>query len=172
MMLRLYLDCDGVILDTISKSYQIFKDNGINDSTEVQNFYRNLDWDEFIILSGEIDNSINKIKKLIESDLFDIKILTHVNSDKESIAKNNYFNRVIPGVEVISVSKGIEKADVVDPNGAILVDDFLPNLEYWEKKGGISVKFSDSGRECQYITITDLLDLLNIDFKCKKKVMQ
>lgn len=169
-MQKLYLDCDGVILDTINKSYQILQDNGITDSDEIQKFYRNLNWDEFIILSGEIDNSVNKIKKLIESGLFEVKILTHVNSDNESVSKNNYFNRVIPEIEVISVPKGIEKADVVDARGAILVDDFLPNLEYWEMKGGTSIKFSDSGRECKYIAISDLLDLFKIDFSCKKKV--
>ena len=28
-MQKLYLDCDGVILDTINKSYQIMKENNI-----------------------------------------------------------------------------------------------------------------------------------------------
>ena len=28
-MLKLYLDCDGVILDTINKSYQMLKDSNI-----------------------------------------------------------------------------------------------------------------------------------------------
>ena len=57
-MLTLYLDCDGVILDTINKSYQMLKDNGITDPFQIQEFYRNLDWNKLIIEAGEIDNSI------------------------------------------------------------------------------------------------------------------
>lgn len=171
-MLTLYLDCDGVILDTINKSYQMLKDNGITDPFQIQEFYRNLDWNKLIIEAGEIDNSIINIRKLIASGLFNIKILTHVNSNNEATAKITYFDKVLPGVEVITILKGIEKADFVNPKGAILVDDFLPNLDYWELQGGIAVKFSDSGKESQYITITNLLDLLNINFKYKKKVMQ
>ena len=59
-MLTLYLDCDGVILDTINKSYQMLKDNGITDPFQIQEFYRNLDWNKLIIEAGEIDNSIIK----------------------------------------------------------------------------------------------------------------
>ena len=58
--------------------------------------------------------------------------------------------------------KKIKKADAVDPKGNILVDDFLGNLDYWHEKGGISIKFSDSGKECIYQTITDLSELLKL----------
>ena len=56
----------------------------------------------------------------------------------------------------------IINADAVDPKGNILVDDFLGNLDYWHEKGGISIKFSDSGKECIYQTITDLSELLKL----------
>ena len=54
----------------------------------------------------------------------------------------------------------------------ILVDDFIPNLDYWSHKGGISVKFSDSGKECDYVTITDLMDLTKVNFKMRYKVKE
>ena len=46
------------------------------------------------------------------------------------------------------------------------------NLDYWSHKGGISVKFSDSGKECDYVTITDLMDLTKVNFKMRYKVKE
>ena len=104
------------------------------------------------------------------SNYFDISILTQVNSESEERVKLKYFGENLPGISVIPVPRKIEKADFIEPNGAILVDDFLPNLEYWEKKGGIPVKFSNSGKECPYIKITDLLQLKDIDFRSKERI--
>ncbi len=159
-MTKLYLDCDGVILDTINMSYKMLKEKGIEREEEKEDFYRNLSWEELIIEAGEINNATDKIKKLTE--IYDVAILTHVISEGEIIAKENYFKAVLPNVKVISVPKGTKKADAVDPKGNILVDDFLPNLDYWHEKGGISIKFSDSGKECIYQTITDLSELLKL----------
>lgn len=167
-MQKLYLDCDGVILNTINTSYRILKEKGIKDEDEVRKFYFNLDWYNLIIKSGEINDSIVKIKELLS--LYDISILTHVNSDNEVAAKKKYFDEVLPGVEVITVKKRIAKADYVNPQGAILVDDFTPNLDYWNQKGGISIKFSDNGNSSKYPTISDLSELANIKMKTKLKI--
>lgn len=164
-MTKLYLDCDGVILDTINMSYKMIKNKGLTDEKEIEHFYRNLSWEELIIEAGEIDNSIEKIKKLAK--VYDVEILTHVNSDGEVIAKLNYFKEVLPEVRVITVPKEIRKADAVNPVGNVLVDDFMPNLEYWHEMGGIPIKFSDSGKECIYDTITDLSELLELNIKKK-----
>ncbi len=162
---KLYLDCDGVILDTIKKSYEIIQDKKLTTDDEIRLFYENINWRELIIISGEIDNSIFKIKVL--SEHFDIEILTHVNSDNEIKAKLEYFKKELPDINVIPVPKSIDKCDKINPNGAILVDDFLTNLEKWKNKGGIPIKFSDTGKECEFTTITDLLQLLEIDFDNK-----
>lgn len=168
-MQKLYLDCDGVILDTISFTYKIIKERGISED-KVDDFFKNLCWDNLIEEAGEIDNAINKIKEL--SKHFDVKILTHVNSEQEIRAKFKYFSKVLPDIKLNIVPKIIRKGDIVDPKGAILVDDFSSNLEYWEEMGGISVKFSDSNKESRFIKITDLLDLLTIDFTSKIKVKE
>ena len=161
-MQKLYLDCDGVILDTINMSYKMLKEKGIEGEEEKKDFYRNLSWEELIIEAGEINNATAKIKKLTE--VYDVEILTHVISDGEIIAKENYFKAVLSNVKVIPVPKEIDKADYVDPKGSILVDDYLPNLEYWEEKGGIPIKFSDSDKDCKYKKINDLSELLELDF--------
>lgn len=156
-MKKLYLDCDGVILNTINESYKIISSLGLTDEREITNFYKNLDWDKFIIQSGEINDSVSKIRKL--EDKFDIEILTHVCTAKEADAKRRYFKKVLPDVKFTSVPKEISKADYVPALGAILVDDYLPNLIDWERKGGIPVKYSDSGKACPYMVVTDLSEL-------------
>ena len=65
-MKKLYLDCDGVILDTINKSYEMIKSKNLQSEEDIRSFYRDLDWEELIILSGEIDDAISKIKKLVD----------------------------------------------------------------------------------------------------------
>ncbi len=160
-MEKLYLDCDGVILDTINAGSKIIKEKNIKTEEEVRSFYQNLCWEKLINEAGEIDNSIAKIKDLMQS--YDISILTHVISKSEEIAKKNYFQKVLPQIEVIPVPKEINKADYVNPINNILVDDFMPNLEYWYKKGGIPIKFSDSGKKCKYRSIKDLKELSKKD---------
>ena len=119
-MTKLYLDCDGVILDTINMSYKMIKNKGLTNEKDIEHFYKNLSWEELIIEAGEINNSIEKIKELTK--VYDVEILTHVNSDGEIIAKLNYFKEVLPEVKVIAVPKEIRKADAVDPKGNILID--------------------------------------------------
>lgn len=168
-MKKLYLDCDGVILDTINYTYQMINERGIPEE-DVDNFFKNLSWENLIEEAGEINNSIVKIKELTK--YFDVEILTHVNSEEEIRAKFRYFTKVLPEVKLNVVPKVIKKGDIVNPNGAILVDDFIPNLEYWEEVGGIPVKFSDTDKECKYTKISDLLELLEIDFTNKLKIKE
>lgn len=159
---KLYLDCDGVILDTINKSYEMLKSLNITNEEEASIYYKTTNWDELIELSGEIDNSINKIKIL--SKYFDVEILTHVYSENEANSKIKYFANKLPSIKVNIVPKTVKKADFVFPINSVLVDDYNPNLEYWEEKGGIAVKFSDSGKKSKFITVTDLLDIMNVNF--------
>ena len=171
-MKKLYLDCDGVILDTINKSYAMIRemDIDIEKEEEIKRFYQTIDWKKLIIDSGEINDSIKKIRELEKH--FDIEILTHTNSNEEIREKKDYFSRELPGINVISVPKNIDKCDMVSPKGAILVDDYAQNLKKWEEKGGIPIKFSDSGKDCDYTTITDLLELLEINFNHKVKAKE
>ena len=159
-MQKIYLDCDGVILDTINKSYQMLKEKGITTEEERKVFYSTINWEKLIIDSGQINNSITKIKELTKH--FDIEILTHVYTEDEVQAKINYFGKELPNINVITVPKTIKKADFVNPVGAVLVDDYAPNLDYWKEKGGIPVKFSDSMKKSEYSVITDLLELTEL----------
>lgn len=169
-MKKIYLDCDGVILDTINRSYQMLKDQCLTTEEEINQFYSSIDWGKLIEESGPIDNAINKIKEL--SKYFEIEILTHVNTTYEAGVKIEYFKRELPGIKVVPVPKTVKKADFVNAYGTILVDDFLSNLDYWKEQGGIPIKFSDSGKECPYTVITDLLELIELYNKNKLKVKE
>lgn len=162
MKLKLYVDFDGVILNTIDVSYKMFEESGIEliDNNQKQHFFINLDWENLINLSKPINNSIKYLKELIEGDLYDVTILTHVNSKKEINVKQKYLDKVIPGIDVIYVNKKDNKCDVVDCKDAILVDDFTGNLDLWHQKGGICIKFSTTGKKYEYMTIDNLGTLI------------
>lgn len=159
-MQKLYLDCDGVILDTINRSYQMIKEQNITTEQERTRFYSNIDWKKLIEESGEINNSISKIKELTKK--FDIEILTHVNSENEAKVKLEYFGQELPNINVITVPKPIKKADFVNAKGCILVDDYSSNLAYWEEMGGTGVKFSEHEEDSHYTVISDLLELIEL----------
>ena len=80
-MKQLYIDFDGVILDTMTKSYEELKKENIDrkDQDKVMEFFRNLDWKKLIEETEEINDSINEIKKICDSKKFNVYILTHVN---------------------------------------------------------------------------------------------
>lgn len=164
-MQKLYLDCDGVILDTINKSYRMLKEEGLTTEEEVAKFYNDINWTELIEESGQINNAISEIKEL--RNYFDIEILTHVYSNNEIEAKLKYFASELPNINVVTVPKNVKKADFVDARDAILVDDYILNLDYWASKGGIAIKFSDSGKVCKYNVISNLLELIDIFNKDK-----
>ena len=93
-------------------------------------------------------------------------------AERETKVKIEYFAKELPNINVITVPKSVKKADFVNPNGAILVDDFTSNLDYWASKGGISVKFSESEKNSDYPVIADLLELIKLYTKEKTKVKE
>lgn len=162
--IKLYLDFDGVILDTIRISYNMLDKLNLQNYDEIQEFYKNLDWVYLLKVSPVLNDSINCIKKLLKSNKYDISILTHVNSEAEAMEKIKFIDKELKGLEVIPCPKQIDKCNHVNPINCILVDDFIGNLDKWKEKGGIAVKYSDNNKENNFITITKLDQLLDIDF--------
>lgn len=164
MKIKLYVDFDGVILDSIDVSYKLIEESGIALTEEnydkIQDYYQKLDWNELLKLCSPINDSVNNLKKLMKSDLYDITILTHVYHDEEIKGKQEFIDNNIPGIDVIYVNKKNNKCDVVDCKNAILVDDYMGNLDLWENKGGIPIKFSTTGKEYNCMSIDNLGILL------------
>ena len=169
MKIKLYLDFDGVILDTIDVTYRMYEDNDMYQ--DIRSFYRDLDWDYVLSISHPINDSINCIKNLVSSNLYDVTILTHVVTEKEAISKKKYLESVLPSVKFIAVDREIDKCDAVDPTDSVLVDDYMGNLELWISKGGIAIKFSDKGKKYDIMSISSLNMLIDKYDQIKKMVM-
>ena len=163
-MKQLYIDFDGVILDTMTKSYEELKKENIdrNDDEKVREFFRNTDWKKLIEETEEINDSINEIKKICDSKKFNVYILTHVNSTNEMIEKIKYLHKKLPLVKVVSVQKEIPKTEVVNPSAAILIDDYSGNIKEWQKKLGIGIKFVKELEGSDYPEITHLSEVINM----------
>ena len=162
MKLDLYIDFDGVILNTIEVASDMYFGNKDHIGYPPRDFYENLDWDNLLRMCHEINYSINNIKKLIDSNLFNVRVLTHIVCDGEKKAKIIYLNNIFPNLEIITVLRDINKCDAVDAKGSILVDDFTENLELWDNAKGVSVKFSEKNKKYNYITINRLDSLIDI----------
>lgn len=187
--MNLYIDCDGVILNTIIISYRELRKLGYLDENykkiekytkEISEYFRDLDWKKRLSEASEINNSISAIRKIIQSGKFqNVQILTHINSPSEGLDKKVYFERILPDVPVRLVTMHVSKADAVDPTNSILIDDHSPNLVDFEEKGGLGIKFDEdktedyrshiqNGKTYEFLTINNLEDILNINFELNK----
>ena len=163
-MKQLYIDFDGVILDTISKTYAEIEKQGIDKKNQdkVIEYFKNVDWEKLIEETDQINDSINEIKKICASKKFNVYILTHINSTNEMIAKIKYLHKVLPQVTVVSVPKQIPKTDVVNPSASILIDDYSGNIKEWQKKLGIGIKFVKEKENGDYPEITHLSEVIDM----------
>ena len=167
-MKRLYIDFDGVVLDTIPELYAALEASGADTSCEkeVARFFSTYDFDMVINDDNILNESIDCIHKLIESKKFEISFLTHVNSLSEAICKINYLkSKFKNNVTIIITPKEVSKTMMVHCEGAILVDDYSGNLTEWEKCGGISVRFSKELESKGFLVINKLDELINLDFE-------
>lgn len=144
-MKELYIDFDGVILDTIAVSYEMLANNGIDpkDFPKANFFFQQLDWRAFLKKCHPINQSIECIQKIIDSKKFSVAILTHVSGLEEAVEKVHYIRKYFQDITVIPVPKAISKTKMVHTEGAILIDDYAGNLREWEAAGGVGVRFSE-----------------------------
>lgn len=166
-MKKLYIDFDGVILDTIKTTYELMDNLNIDKNNQQisRQFYRELDWNQTLKDTPEINYSINNIKKLMKSKKFDIAVLTHIVTYEEGVAKIEYLQERIPELSVILVPKEFSKTQIVNPEDSILIDDYTENLREWKSKGGIGIKFSSSKKPNEFPVITSLEEISKLTYK-------
>lgn len=142
--MNLYIDFDGVIMDTITSSYKMMEEEGIDpkDYEKSGSFYKKLDWNSFLKETKEIHNAFEEIDEIVKSKFFNVNILTHVTSLEEAEAKITFLRKKIKDITIIVVPKSVEKTKMVNAKDAILIDDYTDNLRKWERAGGIGVRFS------------------------------
>ena len=164
-MKNLYIDFDGVILDSITTTYRIMNEMQIDvtDEKATKIFYQSLDWNHIIAITPEINESINCIKKILESNRFDVSILTHINSLDEAVEKVKFIRRFIEHITIIPVPKTISKTKMVNAENAILIDDYSGNLREWIEAGGIGIRFSVELESKGFTVINKLDQILELE---------
>lgn len=169
-MRNLYIDFDGVIMNTIEVSYAELKKIGLDDKDPkdqkaVRKYYADLDWN--ILLNEKasiINDAMNCIGQILASELYEVTILSHVNSLQEAIEKVKYIRKYFRDITVIPVPREISKTEMVHTECAILVDDYVGNLQEWKEAGGIGIKFSTKLNGKGFVVIDKLDQLLDISF--------
>ena len=156
----LYIDFDGVILDTLTHLYkdaEFYCGTNLTEK-EMKDFCSNYNWSKVIVDENIINKSIEAIRQIIDSKKFkSVSILTHINSLKEGTLKINYLRRFFKDIAIILCPKTVSKTKIVHPKGAILIDDFSGNLREWQKEEGISIKFSSTPEESKEFKVIDNL---------------
>lgn len=163
-MINLYIDFDGVIMDTINVTYKMLSDEGIdmNDEVAKSKFYSNLDWKQLLATTPDINDGLNCVQKIIDSNKFNVAILTHVHSMGEAVEKIKFIRKYFKDITIIPVPKEISKTKMVHTLDSILIDDFTGNLYEWQKEGGISIRFSPKLSSKGYLVIDKLDEVISM----------
>lgn len=161
-MKNLYIDFDGVIVDTIRVTYDMLDRLEVDkkDFEKMSEFYYNLNWKQLLKMTPVINDSFDCIKKLYASGKFNIAILTHVNSLDEAVAKINFIRKYLKDTTIIPVPREISKTKMCYTKDSILVDDYSGNLQEWKKEDGIGIQFSTDLTKDKGFKVIDRLDKL------------
>ena len=163
-MKNLYIDFDGVILDTITTLYKdLTKDLGSN-TTEKQKreYFSNYPWKNILKDENIINDGINAILKIIDSKKFNVNILTHINSLNEGVLKIKYLRKYFKDITIILCPKEISKTKMIKTEDSILIDDYSGNLKEWEKEKGIPIKFSLTNEKKEFPVVSDLAQIIDM----------
>ena len=125
---------------------------------KMKEFFSNLNWKQLLTLTPIINDGFNCLKKIFNSNKFNVAILTHVNSLDEAVAKINHIRKYFKDVTIIPVPREISKTKICLSKDAILVDDYSGNLKEWESEGGIGIQFSRDLTKDKGFPIIDKLD--------------
>ena len=169
-MTKIYIDFDGVILDTweviFKKYYEEFNTTDTKEDN-IKKIMLTIGWNYILENSKEINYSLEKIKRI--SKTHDICILTKINSKQEQDVKTNFLleNKI---KKMCFVPYTSSKTQYVDPHNNILIDDDIKNLEEWEQHGGIAIFFnkdlnnydSYGNKNNKFVIINDLLKIYGI----------
>ena len=138
----LYIDFDGVILDTEPLLFEEWRRNPnrhLLPNEEKIKYVQRADWEYIINNSSVINDSIYYLK---EMDPTKTAILTKIHSmENEGVAKIKWRNKNNIKQPIILVPYPVNKSDMVDARGNILIDDGLKNLDTWKNNGGIPILF-------------------------------
>lgn len=167
--MKIYLDFDGVILDTDLVLNEEF--SKVSDISRGE-FVKLYDWNLLMRNDLVINGSLDKIKK----SKYDISLLSKVSSLNEGIAKIRFLRQNSVFINIHLVPTSINKSDLVDCKGNVLIDDKVYNLDKWTECGGIGIFFNKNNQNIdvygkvntKYPCINSLDLLLDLNYFEKK----
>ena len=167
--MKIYIDFDGVILDTDTTIDNIISDKNI----DKKEYIKTCDWDNLLNNTDIINNSLKYLKESKK----DINLLSKISTLEEGIGKVKYLKDNGIDMNIHLVPTKISKSDIVDPKGNILIDDKVYNLDEWKSKGGIPIFFNKANNDIdiygkvntEYKKISDLRMLLGDNNDKKNK---
>lgn len=147
-MKTIYIDCDGVILDSDKRLSEMKAKAGFGQHTKEAYYqYFNYaedhleEWDYILKEADQINNSVDIIKEL-ENLKKRIVILTKIHSLHEMKIKFEVLrNKWNITSDIVFVPPYSSKASVVNPENNILIDDLIENIISWNEAGGEGVLF-------------------------------
>ena len=146
MINTVYIDFDGVILDTwkvISRHYILRYNTDNYEDDFIKKVMEDIGWNKILFESEIINDSISNINEL--SKLVNVCIITKFNSKDEKIQKQIYLQKKDIN-NVIFVPYVCNKSDYADAQNNILIDDTINNLDDWYKSGGIPIFFNKDSK--------------------------
>lgn len=165
MKKRLYIDFDGVVVDTIPLLYKELDKNGVSlgNEQEIRRVFGSFDFRKIIKDKNILNDSINCIHKIMDSGLFEVNFLSHINSLDEGRVKVKFLRKHFKdNITIILVPVGLSKPKMIHSEDAILIDDYAGNLREWREAGGIPIRFSKEMESHGYIVIDRLDKILDI----------
>lgn len=138
----LYIDFDGVILDTEELLFEEWRKipnhHSLSEDEKIR-YIQRCDWDYILNHSDCINDSIYYLKQMNPTQSF---ILTKIHSlENEGVSKVKWIQSKGIKQSIILVPYLVKKTSMVDVSGNILVDDCLKNLDDWVEHDGIPVFF-------------------------------
>lgn len=160
---KIYIDFDGVIVDSQSQIDYFFRLFGNKITEEWNEFLKNLNWEKEVLPNcNEINNSFSILKELYKLKK-EVYIFSRVFSLNEASAKIKYLEEKGIRISFISSPGRLKKSNVVMPDKSkILIDDSKDNILDWINNNGQGFYYTND--------IMDLMASKNIDFQEKKYI--
>lgn len=157
--MKVYIDFDGVVLDTDKTIDEECQKLNVNK----KDYINNCDWNELLENSEIINNSL----KYLKDSTFDIYLLSKISNFNEGISKVNFLRKNNIYINIHLVPNTLPKNDIVKAKDNLLIDDKIYNLDNWVEAGGKAIFFNKDNKNIDiygkvnnhYKTI-DCLDLL------------
>lgn len=151
----IYIDFDGVILDSEKRMLDRKHSLGLLDDNNKEEFVKYFDYTlshpeewTYILEEASVINNSTEIIRELELLKIKIAILTKVHTMQEMKIKTKIlrFKENI-NCPILFVPQGIKKHQFILPNNQLLIDDSVANVFSWINHGGRGILFDKNSNE-------------------------